>query len=95
MFESQPATATAQPATATVELFKLPPDPLEILPVTQAMVSEYMSLFVNRRAFARQSDKPGANGKHPTTAQRSASTIFGLTTKPARSAAQDVQIAIA
>jgi hypothetical protein len=28
------------------------------------MAAEYMSLFVNRRAYARQSDRPGFNGRH-------------------------------
>jgi hypothetical protein len=58
MIESQAMAAKVQPP------FKLPPPPLEILPVTQVMAHEYMAWFVNRRAFARQSDKPGANGKH-------------------------------
>ena len=28
------------------------------------MAREYIALFVNRRAFAQQSNKPGGNGKH-------------------------------
>ena len=35
-----------------------------MLPVTQEMAREYIALFVNRRAFAQQSNKPGGNGKH-------------------------------
>ena len=70
MFESEsvaePAAAEplVQSVAAAVQPFKLPPPKPEILPVTQEMAREYIALFVNRRAFAQQSNKPGGNGKH-------------------------------
>ena len=44
----------------------VPPKPQpEILRVDPALVPEYMTWFVNRRAYSRQSDKPNPdNGKH-------------------------------
>ena len=81
MFESESVATCSSPlvqsVAATAQPFKLPPPRPEILPVTQEMAREYIALFVNRRAFAQQSNKPGGNGKHYYFRQKSAKLSVG------------------
>ena len=58
-------TAVTSSVTETVvKPFHVEKPKPEILPVTDAMVAEYIGIFVNRRAFCVQSDKPGQNDRH-------------------------------